>query len=1032
MGISADGRQIPTGADTEKDHLTGLWGLHHFAWNAEKMLTAMTEGEAAETQIVFLNFRHFKRYNRRYGYEEGDMVLCRFADVLQACSAVRLAGRIAEDHFLFLANAGHVVPILQELQRALEKIAADRDLSIRAGIYNISTTESVIAAGDKAKAAADSLRGKTVGERFWHYYDRELETAVERRTYILENIDKAIQSGWIRVYYQPVMRTMTEKLCGMEALARWEDPVYGMMPPGMFISVLEENQLIHKLDLYVLKKICEDYRLSRKEKEAFVPVSFNLSRLDFELCDILSEVERLVTEYEVPKEMLHVEITESVLLENEREMGKTLEDFHQLGYQVWMDDFGSGYSTLNVLKDYDFDALKIDMRFLSDMSSRSLSIVTSIVDMAKKIGIQTVAEGVETREQVDFLRSIGCEKLQGYYFGRPAPISAEDMRTLEQQGRIEDEREEQYYNEIGRVNLIDDRAVALAEYENGRFRISYMNRNLVQELENVREDLSSLLENLCNDEAFPAYDVLRKAAGRVQPGTGQHTVRFVVEGRYFLLYVSCLGQLDDKKMLLAYVSDMSEDSELMHTHEMDEAIRSLYLTCDNVYIDDMDAGTVHTILDHGENPQHMEPWRLQIDPEAYAKDRIFPGDQKRYLAYADMSTLYSRLQNSPTGFLGSYFRTRTEKGGYSWKRHIFVLISKLGRRRFVAALQPVQQEALLENAKAILEVAETERMLDIDALTDARVFAGLLSPAFTDEQTILANADLASPTDFWASLVLHSDIKCCWKDADRRYVGASQAFLDYFNLESVTEILGRRDEDMGWHTEGRSFARVENQILREGRSLEMCAEKCLAKGELRNIWVNKQPLYRGEKVIGILIWFVDSRELSLKENRTEEGMDSITGCMNINGIMMAGEQFRKDYLEKGRDYAFLYVDIHEFNSFKNKNGIDAANRFLREIVARMKTAIGREGLIGRIWLDNFVILVPAKTPEDAQRLMESVHAEVSRIHRIGSIPVTIYLSIGCSMYSERENVEQCTTLARERMKEKRAIVCGPNAADSFD
>lgn len=1012
--------------------MTGLWGLHHFAWYARNMLTAMSPGEAADTQIVFLNFHHFKRFNRRYGYEEGDMVLCRFAGALQACAAVKLAGRIAEDHFLFLVAAGDVVHVLREMQEALRRITPDTALSIRAGIYNIDAEESVIAAGDKAKAAADSLRGKKVGDQFWHYYDHELETAMERRTYVLENIEKAIQSGWIRVYYQPVMRTMTERLCGMEALARWEDPVYGMMSPGLFIPVLEENQLIHKLDLHVLKKICEDYRNSRRTNKPFVPVSFNLSRLDFELCDILSEVDNLVTEYEVPKEMLHVEITESVLLENEWGMRKTLDDFHKLGYQVWMDDFGSGYSTLNVLKDYDFDTLKIDMRFLSDMSSRSLSIVTSVVDMAKKIGIQTLAEGVETREQVDFLRSIGCEKLQGYYFGRPAPYDLDDMQQLELQGRIENEREASYYNEIGRVNLIDDRAVALVEYENDTFRIPYMNRNLVEELENVRPDLSLILESLCNDEAFPAYDILRKAARRIPPKGGQHTVRFVSGGRYFLLYASCVGQLDGKKMFLAYISDMSEDSELTHTHEMDEAIRSLYLTCDNVYINDMDAGTVHTILDHGENPGQLETWRLQIDPAGYAKARIYPGDQKRYLAFADMSTLYSRLQNSPSGFLGSYFRTKNEKGEYIWKRHLFVLISKLGQRRFVSAAQPVKQEALLENAKAILEVAETQRLIDIDMLKDATTFSKQLSPAFTDEQTVRANAELASPRDFWSGLILHSDIKFCWKDARRCYVGASQAFLDYFKLSSVTEILGKRDEDMGWHAEGRGFAQTENRILREGQNLVMSPEKCLAGGKLRNIWVNKQPLYRGGKVNGILIWFVDSEELTQQESPAEEGMDSITGCMNVNGFMLTGEQFRRDYIERGRDYAFLYVAIHEFGSFKNKNGVDTANRFLREIATRMKEAVGREGLIGRIWMDNFVIFVPAESQRDAEKTADSIRREVSRIHRIGEVPVTVYLSIGYSLYSERENVEQCTNLARARMKKEREAVCGPNAEDAFD
>lgn len=679
-----------------RDHLTGLCDLHCFADLARERLMTVDAARAEATEIVFVNLHHFKRYNLRYGYEEGDQALRRFADALQDNESIELVGRVAEDHFLFLARGGLVMEILQELHQDLQIIAPDGMLRICAGIYNLKPGESIIAAADKAKAAANSVRRNHHGEFFWRYYDHSLELEIERCAYIVENIDRAIEYGWIHVYYQPVMRTLTGRLCGMEALARWEDPVYGLLSPGIFIPVLEENLLIHRLDLCMLRMVCEDYRRETDEGRSFVPVSFNLSRLDFDLCDILKEVEQLVSEYHVPKNILHIEITESVLSDNSRRVRETLKGFHEAGYQVWMDDFGSGYSSLNVLKDYDFDTLKIDMRFLSDSGEHAHSIVTSVVDMAKKIGIQTLAEGVETQEQLDFLRSIGCEKVQGYYYGRPELFSRGVQQTLAKETSIEDEQLGQYYDQIGQVNLIDDRPIALAEYENGQIHVLYMNAKLAEELKGAHINSRELLNKVCNTPTFAVYEVVHQAAERIRMGSGIQTIRFVAEGRYFLMQACCVGELETKKMFQVNIVNMTDDIEWQHQRYMDEAIRSLYLTCDNVYINNMEDGTVQSLMDHEEDPDAPENWLLQMDPAGFAGARIHPEDQGRYLAFTDLSTLYERLQKSPRGFIAGYFRTKCHNGDYEWKRHIFVLISKLGPRRFVSASQPVNEAELME------------------------------------------------------------------------------------------------------------------------------------------------------------------------------------------------------------------------------------------------------------------------------------------------------------------------------------------------
>ena len=227
---------------------------------------------------------------------------------------------------------------------------------------------------------------------------------------------------YIKVYYQPVVWSNTKELCGCEALARWIDPELGFLSPGDFIPILEECRQIHKLDRNIYEQVCANMHECMQNGLPVVPVSMNFSRLDFELMDPIAELEELVAKYDIPKEYLHVEITESSMSNDVEKLKDQIKEFHDRGYAVWLDDFGSGYSSLNVLKDYKFDLLKIDMMFLKNFSnndSNAKSIIKSILDLAKELNMMTLSEGVETEDAVNFLQEAGCGRLQGYYYGKP-------------------------------------------------------------------------------------------------------------------------------------------------------------------------------------------------------------------------------------------------------------------------------------------------------------------------------------------------------------------------------------------------------------------------------------------------------------------------------------------------------------------------------------------------------------------------------------------------------------------------------------
>ena len=263
---------------------------------------------------------------------------------------------------------------------------------------------------------------------FLQSYSQKQREAEKKRKYLLENIDRATAKGWIQVYYQPIVDSDSGKTCDEEALARWIDPVEGFLSPADFISELEDAGLIYKLDLHVLEQVLKKIRSRTIAKKEIVPQSINLSRSDFETCDIVEEIRKRVDDAGVERNMISIEITEGIIGENFDYMKEQLSRFQSLGFKVWMDDFGSGYSSLNVLHSVSFDLIKFDQSFTRKLSEgeRGRIILKDMMKMAESLQVETICEGVETKEQAIFLKEIGCSKQQGYYYGKPRPLETQE------------------------------------------------------------------------------------------------------------------------------------------------------------------------------------------------------------------------------------------------------------------------------------------------------------------------------------------------------------------------------------------------------------------------------------------------------------------------------------------------------------------------------------------------------------------------------------------------------------------------------
>ncbi len=402
------------------DELTSINNFHNFCKEILKH-QKLDHNSIVGHIYLFLNIENFKTYNDKRTFEFGDGLLKSIGLAIKEEFKDGITARQGDDHFVVFTKNEDLEKHINNISEKLRMYDNELKLILKVGSYIPELNEKPNRAVDKARYACGMCKNRF--DKNYAIYDYKMDSNYHKRQYIINNLDNAIKNGWIVPYYQPVVFSDTKKLCGVEALVRWIDPTYGFIYPSEFIPVLEDYRLIHKLDSCLWERVCKDLNESLANNKPIVPVSLNFSRLDFELMDAFSVIDGLIKKYNIDKNFIHVEITESALNDNVKQLNDTINQLRAEGYAVWLDDFGSGYSSLNVLKDYTFDVVKIDMKFLSNFegNQKAKDILNSVIDLSNKLGMKTLTEGVETSEQAEFLKEIGCLRLQGYLFGKPMP-----------------------------------------------------------------------------------------------------------------------------------------------------------------------------------------------------------------------------------------------------------------------------------------------------------------------------------------------------------------------------------------------------------------------------------------------------------------------------------------------------------------------------------------------------------------------------------------------------------------------------------
>ena len=415
------------------DALTGLPSLHKFKKDVRKLLA---DNPKQKYVIIYSDITQFKYINDTLGYDVGDRILCDFAELL-SCNGTNMerVARISEDNFLsacpFIDEKvlkDNILLLNEQFNIKQRSKYPGNKFIIVSGVSVIDPEEDISVAIDNANIARKSIKNSSKTD--CKFFDNFMKVKLQREAEITNSMEQALKNSEFIVYLQPKIGLSDNNLVGAEALVRWKKDESTLIPPNDFIPLFERNGFVVNLDFYIYEEVCKLLRYWINNNLPVVPISVNVSRIHLNDENFVNEIKKLVDHYGIPYHLLELELTESIFLNNAEAALITMKKLRKLGFGVSIDDFGAGYSSLNLLKNMETDVIKLDKEFFGkgDMQKEEKIIVSSIISMAKQLNMKVLSEGVETQTQSDFLKTVDCDMAQGYLYSKPIPV--EDFEFL--------------------------------------------------------------------------------------------------------------------------------------------------------------------------------------------------------------------------------------------------------------------------------------------------------------------------------------------------------------------------------------------------------------------------------------------------------------------------------------------------------------------------------------------------------------------------------------------------------------------------
>lgn len=608
--------------------------------------------------------------------------------------------------------------------------------------------------------------------------------------------------------------------------------------------------------------------------------------------------------------------------------------------------------------------------------------------MAKAMRIQTLAEGVETKEQFEFLRGIGCEKIQGYYFGRP--MNKEDFKeNIEKNGLgVEPRSMRHYYSEIGQINLMSDRPVALLEHENGHFHPVYENEPFHKVMAEVGADSLEESEKRLNDSGSLLHQTYENFTRKVEAEDHALSIVYPERDRMIRLEALTAAQYGSRYMLQLSVR-LEEDREVsVRQKKLDSYLRALALIYDGAVAIHLKEDRIERIFANGsyDEFEHSVPGIHRVF-RMFAQARIAPEDRERYLAFTDADTLVQRIKASSSGYITGWFHT------FDDKQKTFVI------KQMMCFLAPNSDGQL---AFGMMRQADVEVPGWRERTAEQEYVRSLL----------------------WESLAENDSAKYFWKDTEERYLGVSHSFADYYDLNSISRVIGRTDAEIGWSVEGTSHLRdKEQKVLTEGKRICGVHAQTIARGGVREILVTEYPVYDRDKIVGILGYFIDAEETGeagtdeQKENRA--GTDPLTGFLTPERLTANLFRLFESWRLQKQDYEVIMIRIREFDRIHRDYGDSSGEELIRAIGSRIEKNEEPGDIVCRLEAADFVLCFPYRGEQSSAERLKRITGEIESIHQVGDISCTLFADCGTARISEADSFSALSDLAQSRMEEFR-------------
>lgn len=777
--------------------------------------------------------------------------------------------------------------------------------------------------------------------------------------YIASHFKEALLSGCITVCYEPVLRALTGKICAFEALARWHDPEYGDIAPHDFIPVLEAHDKVHLLDYFVTKVTMQNLHTRRRQKLPIVPVILNLSRRDFLVSDPVRVLNHLTEKYRLPRIYFQVEITETAFVEDEAIITKAIGHLRQNGYSVTLDNFGEGHSSLAALQRNAIDEISLDGIFFDNFTEATRQLLTSILLMAKTLGIHTAAEGVRTEDQADFLRRIGCEKMQG-------PICRTMARPLEegalaQPYRFETRLEQQIFHWAGLTNLVTETPTALFSDDGNHLHILTTNASYQKMLRLSHFDSLPEANKLLLELPQVIHVRLRALADATIRSHQMETDLFISNGRYFYLKLHNIAGTNGFYIHRAELQFLQQGQKSSTGEEYDHIVRHLMRFYHDIYLIDNQQNRIEIItasISSKRAGSHLQG--IMTAFMRFARLHIHQDDQRRFLQYIHGLAQGNQIPLASTKF--DLFRVKVPNGGFHWTNFSLTSFRYNEHPCQLLCLHDFVFEELPDRAKIINTV--------------------MASYGFTtlpeDQKRQLSDAAL------WQTLTQFSSRKLFWKDRDGRFCGASPAFLRYYGIQNINELIGKADRDLGWHLADTYMDQGEMTILQKGDPIHNGHGHCIARGRQHAISFSKYPIYQGTEIVGLLGEFRDVEEERNYHQlqRKLYLIDEETDLYNYRGMILASVEFADNLRQNKVGYVGAMFVVPEFASFAKLYGNSVRHAALQRICAIIKKTMPTATVIAHTGSGVFVLFLKGQTVGTMRTFIEQIQAELTAITEI--------------------------------------------------